>query len=65
MKCPNDTIGLMVEVAVGGMRTITDEFGGMTLSCAVVGCGEAGWCSDWIRMDSFLASSGGIVWPTV
>ncbi len=56
MKCANDTIGLMVEMTIGGVRTIADEFGGVALSCAVVGCGEAGRGSDWIGMYSFLAS---------
>ncbi len=62
MKSTNDTIGLMVEVTVGGVRTVADEFGGVAFSLVVVGCGEAGWVSDWIGMNSFLASGVVIVW---
>lgn len=47
-----------MEVTVGRVRTIPDEFGGVTLNLSVGGGGggEAGWSADWIGMDSFFAS---------
>mmetsp|Transcript_33713 Transcript_33713/g.68542 ORF Transcript_33713/g.68542 Transcript_33713/m.68542 type:complete len:118 (+) Transcript_33713:4063-4416(+) len=64
MKCPDDTALLVMQMAVGAVRSIADEFGGMTLSEFVVCC-EAWWCTDWIGMEFFIAdivaAAGGVV----
>ena len=51
-------------MTIGAVRTIPGKFRGMSLCLLVICVGlEAGWCTDWIRMQlpAAMMSGGGVV----
>ena len=49
-------------MTIGAVRAIPGKFGRMSLCLLVICVGlEAGWCTDWIRMQLAAPMSGGVV----